>query len=301
MRTRAYGVQSSRQGRVVAARWGSGGGGAAMTAGRAWLPRGRPLDDDTWRMRHRSVIVLLWVHVVGLTAFGVIRGFHVEHLVPEVGGIAIGALVAQRATSRRVASTVATLALVTSSALLVHLSGGLIEAHFHFFIMVGVVTLYQDWVPFGVAMSYVVVHHGVVGAMDPTSVYNHEAAVNKPLLWAGIHGLFITGAALAGLRSWKHAEIEADRAEAAAARLQERVVRQREALRINDTVVQGLVTAAYAAELGDHDLADATVQRTLHLAQQLVADLMEGDPLVRTPGGLRQVAERAHVPETAPR
>ena len=265
-----------------------------------WLPRGRPLDSDTWRMRHRSVIVLLWAHVVGLAAFGAIRGFELAHLLPEVAGIGASAIIAQRVASRRIASTAATLGLATSSALLVHLSGGLIEAHFHFFIVVGVVTLYQDWVPFGVAMSYVVVHHGVVGTMDPESVYNHPAAINKPMLWAVIHGLFITGAALAGLRSWKHAEIERDRAEDAAARLQERVIRQREAIRINDTVVQGLVTATYAAELGDRDLADATVQRTLRLAQQLVADLMEGDQQVRTPGGLRQVAAMA-TPTTAPR
>jgi hypothetical protein len=271
-----------------------------MKARHAWFPRGRPLDDDTWRMRHRSVLVLLWVHVFGLAAFGLMRGFELLHLLPEVAAIGATALGAQRVASRRIASTVATLGLVTSSALLVHLSGGLIEAHFHFFIMVGVVTLYQDWVPFGVAMSYVVVHHGIVGTMDPESVYNHPAAINKPMLWAAIHGLFITGAALAGLRSWKHAEIERDRAEDTAARLQERVVRQREAIRLNDTVVQGLVTATYAAELGDRDLADAAVQRTLRLAQHLVADLMEGDQQICTPGGLRQVAAIAG-PSAVPR
>ena len=35
-----------------------------------------------------------------------------------------------------------------ASALLVHLSGGRIELHFHFFVMMSVIVLYQDWLPF---------------------------------------------------------------------------------------------------------------------------------------------------------
>ena len=54
----------------------------------------------------------------------------------------------------------ASFGLITASAMLVHLSGGYIEAHFHFFVMIGVLTLYQDWVPFLVAIGYVVLHHG---------------------------------------------------------------------------------------------------------------------------------------------
>src|SRR5256885_1753629 len=47
---------------------------------------------------------------------------------------------------------------MTSSALLVHLSGGYIEFHFHFFVMVGLLALYQDWTTFILAIGYVVVH-----------------------------------------------------------------------------------------------------------------------------------------------
>ena len=261
----------------------------------AWLPTGRPLDEEAWQTRHNSVVILQWAHVVGLTAFALVRGYDPRHVVLEIAAIAVFAMASMARLSRRVRSMAATLGLVTASALLVHLSGGLIEAHFHFFIMVGVVTLYQDWVPFGLAMGYVVVHHGTVGIIDSDSVYNHTAAMNNPLLWAAIHGLFITGAALAAMRSWRHAEIERERAEDAAARLKERVVRQREAIRINDTLVQGLVTASYASEIGDRDLADQAVKKTLTLAQQLVADLMAGEEQLIRPGGLRQVAPAAET------
>ena len=55
--------------------------------------------------------------------------------------------------------------------MLVHLWDGVIEAHFHFFVMIGILTLYQDWMPFLVAIGYVVFHHGVDGRRSrrPTS------------------------------------------------------------------------------------------------------------------------------------
>ena len=87
--------------------------------------------------------------------------------------------------------------------MLVHLSGGVIEMHFHFFVMVAVVALYQDWVPFLAAIGYVFVHHGLLGALDPESVFNHSPAANHPWKWAGIHALFITGISVACLVTWR--------------------------------------------------------------------------------------------------
>jgi hypothetical protein len=93
--------------------------------------------------------------------------------------IVVAALAASHpALGRRARSTAAVLGLVTASAVIVHLSGGVIEAHFHFFVMVGVITLYQDWLPFGLALGYVVVHHTMLGLLAPTEVFNHPAANN---------------------------------------------------------------------------------------------------------------------------
>jgi hypothetical protein len=62
-----------------------------------------------------------------------------------------------------------------------------------------VITLYQDWLPFGLALGYVVVHHSVLGLLDPTGVFNHPAAQRAPLRWALIHGAFVLAASLAYL------------------------------------------------------------------------------------------------------
>ena len=89
--------------------------------------------------------------------------------------------------------------LVTSSAVLVDLSGGVIEMHFHFFVMVGLLTLYQDWLPFLLAIGFVVLHHGVLGVIDPTAVYDHQAAIDNPVKWALIHGGFVLAASITSI------------------------------------------------------------------------------------------------------
>ena len=84
-----------------------------------------------------------------------------------------------------------------------HLWGGVIEAHFHFFVMIVLLSLYEDWVPFLVAAAYVVLHHGLAGTIDPNSVYNHAEAVQHPWRWAGIHGLFVAGAGIGSVVAWR--------------------------------------------------------------------------------------------------
>ena len=162
------------------------------------------LPEPAWRQRHRAIVVLLWFHAVGLAAFGVLQGYGVLHSVTESGLVAAAALLAGwRRPSRKLRAAAASFGLITSSALLVHFWGGAIEAHFHFFFVVGVLMLYQDWFPFLLALVYVVVHHGLLGAVDPSSVYNHPAAVADPWKWAVIHAVFVVVTSIANLVTWR--------------------------------------------------------------------------------------------------
>lgn len=62
-------------------------------------------------------------------------------------------------------------------------------------------------------------------------------------------------------------------------------VRRRRALEINDDVVQGLVVARMAVEVGDLEKATAAIDRSLEAARRMVGDLLDaGDPV--GPGGL---------------
>ena len=168
------------------------------------LPTGRSLPEGSWLGRHRAILVLLWLHIPAIALYGVIEGHGLLHSLLEASAIALFAIAASPQTiSPRVRSAVATVGLVSCSAVLVHLSGGLIEMHFHFFVMVAVVTLYQAWLPFLLAIAFVVIHHGTVGVIHSSQVYNHPSAIAHPWKWAFIHGLFIAAESAAGLVAWK--------------------------------------------------------------------------------------------------
>ena len=81
-------------------------------------------------------------------------------------------------------------------------------------------------------------------------------------------------------------------AEETALRLREAQQRRRQALEINDNVVQGLTIAVYAIEDGDYDRAVSYLDRTLAAGRKMMNDLLE--PLADgtlVPGGLvRSVA-----------
>ena len=171
---------------------------------RSALPQGRTLPDRNWWRRHRAMLTLLWIHAVALTLFALAQGYGPVHSLQEGGVVALIAAAATAAgTRKRAAALLVAFGLITSSAVLVHLWDGVIEAHFHFFVMIVVLSLYEDWVPFLVAAAYVVIHHGLMGAVDPTSVYNHAQAVAHPWRWAAIHGLFVTGAGVGAVVAWR--------------------------------------------------------------------------------------------------
>jgi PAS domain S-box-containing protein len=170
----------------------------------AFLPEGRPLPEAIWQARHRGILILLWLHTIGITAFGLLAGYGVIHSVTEGSVVAVATLFASRVhSSRRVRAGAASFGLLTASAILVHLSGGYIEMHFHFFVALIIIALYQDWVPFLLALGYVVLEHGVLGALVPTMVYNHPDGWANPWKWAAIHGVFVLAASIACLVNWR--------------------------------------------------------------------------------------------------
>ena len=176
----------------------------ALRAAREVLPEGGKLPDKAWKTRHVLIVAVLWLHVPGVIVFGIAVGGRESHVLLEAFPIAAAAAMATYVRRLRKLSTVVTsLGLMTASGVIVHLSGGVIEGHFHFFVMVGVVVLYQEWWPFLVAIAYVVLHHGVLGTLFPHEVYNHPAAVNGPWKWAGVHGAYILAMSIAGVLSWR--------------------------------------------------------------------------------------------------
>jgi signal transduction histidine kinase len=176
-----------------------------------YLPRGNTLDDETFQRRHLLLCWVLALHIPPLFAFGLWQGYDVGHMVLEVAPPTAALVFARLARNRRLAGFFVSFGLIFCSYLLVHLSRGSIEAHFHFFILIGLIVLYQDWVPLLWNTLFTVVSHGVGGVVDPSSVYNHYAAQNKPWLWAGIHGVSVLAACVGVTIFWKNTEMEQHR------------------------------------------------------------------------------------------
>ena len=175
-----------------------------LARARSVLPEGQLLPDRSWQRRHRGVVVLLWLHVVGLAAFALVQGYGTAHALLEAAFVAVPTmLAATKLLGRRMRMMAASFGLVTASAVLVHLSHGSIEAHFHFFVVIPILVLYQDWAPFLLCLAYVVIHHGALGPIDSSSIYNHPDALAHPWKWAFIHAAFVLGASAASLVGWR--------------------------------------------------------------------------------------------------
>ncbi len=174
------------------------------------LPEGRAIAEDVWSRRHRAMVMLVWLHAIAIPVYAVLTGETVRHGLFE-GAIvaAAGACARWGPNSRRFRSVAATLGLVISSAVLVHLADGLVELHFHYFVTLAIVSLYHDWAPFLTAIGFVAVQHGISGVMAPSSVYNHAAGQANPWKWATIHASFVLAASAVSLVRWKSSEIEA--------------------------------------------------------------------------------------------
>ena len=218
---------------------------------RRFLPHGDTVPAEVWERRHKFLVLLLAAHAVPLTIFGIAMGLSVAHSVLEGGvlpaTLAFAAFVVPARRSVRAAIT--TLGLLSCSALLAHFSGGYIEAHFHFFIVVVLLGLYEDWLPFVLAFGYVFLHHGIVGTVSPSSIYNHPAAQAHPWRWAAIHGAAISLAGVFSIWAWKlNEELRAQRVNAARARLSAQADETRREIErdLHDGAQQQLVSVALA-------------------------------------------------------
>jgi signal transduction histidine kinase len=172
----------------------------------AAFPRGNLLDDASWRRRHRLLLALLALHLPALLGLATVTGWPLRtaalELLPVVAGLAVG----WAARRRVVRSLAVTLGLTMAATVLVHFTGGLTEAHFHYFVVLGFVALYQDWRPYLVALAYIVLGHGILGVVAPGVMYDHPDAVAQPWLWAGVHGGFVMAACAAQIVFWKQTE-----------------------------------------------------------------------------------------------
>ena len=164
---------------------------------------------SSWDRRHARILCLLVAHVPALMLFGLTRNFGFLQLSVEVLPIVMFVMVAGRASLvPRVRSVAASLGLMTSAAVVVHLANGRTEAHFLYFVLLGVLALYDDWVPYAAAVLFVLLEHGVMGIIAPSAVWGSDGARQSPWTGAAVHGGFVLAASVVALVAWRWRETE---------------------------------------------------------------------------------------------
>jgi len=79
--------------------------------------------------------------------------------------------------------------------------------------MLTVIAIYEDWIPYLIAILFVVIEHGLTGQFIPAAVYNHHDAIAHPWKWAMIHAVFILCESVALLVVWRVSELARARAD----------------------------------------------------------------------------------------
>jgi methyl-accepting chemotaxis protein len=293
------------------------------------LPRGARLTPESWRARHQILQGLLWLHVPALLLLGLVgpRPMYEGAVLASV--IAIFAAVGRTAGSTGVRAGCTSLGLIGTSFAAIDLSGGEISAHLHLFAILVFVALYQQWGPLLWTVAVVVVHHGVLGLVEPDRVFGmHMHGLGAAILMVAVHAGCVVLEVAGILALWHFAEQAEREAQAMAAAVdharQERLdadreTQQREASAVRERTERSLArseqvaadagaiaagardaiaaVAAVDAELANLATAVQTIaERSAHAATiAATGERVAGDATERMAGLERSVTEIADV------
>jgi signal transduction histidine kinase len=171
-----------------------------------WLPKGTRLPGPMWVARHRLLLTVAWLNIPFLGIIGLRGSIEPAHLVTELSIVLVLVAGVHVVETRTYKAVLTALALVSCSGLLVHLTDGLIESHFHFFVVIPLISLYRDWRPLAVGLGFVVAHHSIVGVVSPSDVFNHPAALANPVQWALLHGVYVLALTTVVIAYWRFSE-----------------------------------------------------------------------------------------------
>jgi methyl-accepting chemotaxis protein len=224
---------------------------------------GLRLSDEAFARRHRVLRGILWLHVPFLAVLAYVGhgSGHPRVLWAVIGGAAACGVLSEATGTRRARAMAVSLGLLLAADALVHGGGGLTDLHFHYFVVLALIGLYQDWVPFALSIGFVAVHHLVVGTLMPDMVFSDPRAQAHPLPFVLMHAGFVLAMCAAQVAYWLFAASA-----------------QEEAERDRDASADGTQAAlrAAAADAADRTAAAATsAQEELAKREEMAARLQE--------------------------
>src|SRR5690242_15323517 len=199
------------------------------------MPAAR-LSDAAFASRHRALRLVLWLHLPLLITITLVNNgtSFVEQPVHEMAGMSgmsgtqpsrawlawtmialvlLSGMAAGITRTRRTKAMAVSIGLLCAAAALVNAGGGMTDLHFHFFVVLGLISLYQDWATLVVSVLLTAVHHFVSATVAPSSVFSDAHAQTHPYLFVLLHAGFVVAMCATQLAYWRFArtaEAEAD-------------------------------------------------------------------------------------------
>lgn len=225
------------------------------------------------QVRHGALRVILWLQLpLMVVVWRLGPGFHrspggttempgMRHMDSSMvwwmgGAVLLCAIASLTVGSRRGGAMLVSLGLLLSAASVVTLGGGLTDLHFGFFVVVGLISFYQDWPPLMLAVVLISAHHVVMGVLNPAVLYSSPGALLHPLRFAMLHVGFIAAACVVQVVYWRFAQVaqlEKENARLDRDQTMRRIAERSEALAQDsrDSIIvmdrQGIILSANAA------------------------------------------------------
>ncbi len=180
------------------------------------------LTERAFRARHRMLRIVLWLNLPVIIAVAVFSGHAGVHLgapsghgahetVPIshivivwlfIAGTLLCALLSGVPRTPRGGAMVVSVGFLLGAAALVHGGGGLTDLHFQYFVVLALISLYQDAATFIMAIVMVAAHHLVMGLLMPDMIYSTPVARAHPMLFAALHAAFVLAMCAAQVVYW---------------------------------------------------------------------------------------------------
>lgn len=225
--------------------------------------------------RHHNVVIVTGLALLPLVAaVGLMNGFQPTTLAANVLAAAMFLVIgASERVNVNLRPLLAISGLLTASATLVVNSQGEPASHLVFVFTLTLSTLYRSSVPYVLAVFYLCSYYAIA-FFFPDIVYGTSSHGINTGWWslALVSAAIITS--IVTFLSWRIDASGARDREALQIALAEAALRQRQAIEIHDTVIQGLAVARYALDANDEQLALESIDKTLASAKELIGGLL---------------------------
>ena len=171
------------------------------------LPHAYNIPEEAWQRRHRLLLWVLGAHAPALVVLALALEYTPRtSLLVAIAPLTCALLGYQLRRHRGAASLIVTVGLVYCSSAFVGLTHGVIEAHFHFFVIIGFIALYQSWTALLCTIILTVVSHGIGSMWQQNLIFSHEAGQVNPWLWWLLHGVAVLAAWTGMIVFWRFTE-----------------------------------------------------------------------------------------------